>query len=586
MRCKECGEKLESGARYCDFCGTPVYEKKSIYSTKGDIGHINVDENFHSSVKKKNELSKKHLKVVLVALLIPLLFMMPIILFSIISSSSRMTANAVKNVTTTISIDAMPEGSADHEVYNEAVLFHKEDGTYVRIYNMTIFLSDKKLETVSDKNAFEYDTLRDYYKSDSTNHFYNYISDQYACLLLTDGESNTLYIIKESNQIVHSIENVENFRSDFGLIHVLKEGNLFLVDTDNDFEEMNFYGGVSSFAYDGDKLFYKKGGVIYGGFGILVEDSIGDLYSVVGGYLVYNSPTGFKVIARDGTYIGTGKGNFEKTLRIKNNIYIVSTVDGKKNLYHMTKNKEELSLVDEGISKIVFFTEAAKEKKEETFDDLFDGLEDRVAYIKENEMYLAVGKFKERVVGENSILIAYRNDGSFYTYVDGEDVYEYSPETNYVGSNVKFEEYFRYADILGEQLYFLSAFAAPMKCDYNYLIMRDNKYFVVGDKKIEVYNENTQNIDTLPYTSYKFTPSDKLYFMNSDQVLFSYQDEKAMHDNISTFDILNNSVIYLSGNEMYINEELIEEEVIDYTVLSTKTNMTYFDLFKELIREK
>ncbi len=31
MKCKECGEKVNHGDRYCDFCGAPVYQKKSIY---------------------------------------------------------------------------------------------------------------------------------------------------------------------------------------------------------------------------------------------------------------------------------------------------------------------------------------------------------------------------------------------------------------------------------------------------------------------------------------------------------------------------------------------------------------------------
>ncbi len=30
MKCKECGEKINHGERYCDFCGLPVYEKDSI----------------------------------------------------------------------------------------------------------------------------------------------------------------------------------------------------------------------------------------------------------------------------------------------------------------------------------------------------------------------------------------------------------------------------------------------------------------------------------------------------------------------------------------------------------------------------
>ncbi len=34
MRCKECGETINSGDRYCDFCGTPVYQKESIYNSE------------------------------------------------------------------------------------------------------------------------------------------------------------------------------------------------------------------------------------------------------------------------------------------------------------------------------------------------------------------------------------------------------------------------------------------------------------------------------------------------------------------------------------------------------------------------
>ncbi len=41
MRCKECGEKLESGARYCDFCGAPVYNKESEYVKE----YINLENN-------------------------------------------------------------------------------------------------------------------------------------------------------------------------------------------------------------------------------------------------------------------------------------------------------------------------------------------------------------------------------------------------------------------------------------------------------------------------------------------------------------------------------------------------------------
>ncbi len=587
MRCKECGEKLESGARYCDFCGTPVYQKKSIYNTKGDIGHINVDENFYTNTKqnKKNNIDKSKLKKIIIlciGIFVFFAFIIPMVTFKFMSNLD--ISNDIKNeIMKEIKVnDAISEGSSDNSNYYEAVLFHKGDETYVRVYDSTFFLSDKKLSSVSERNEFEYENLRDYYNTDNTEKFSNDISNQCACLLLTDGQSKTLYIIRESERDIYSIENVERFRFDFNFVHVLKEGNLFLVDIHNDFEKMNYYGGVSSFAYDGDKLFYRREGVIYSTLGDPVNDSVNERYSVAGRFLIYNTADGFKVRGKEESY--KGQGILEKTIRIKNDIYIVSSLNGQKNLYHITKNKGQLRLVDEGISKIVFFADAFKEE-DQAFKNLFDGLQDRVGYIKDDELYLAIGTFKEKVIDKNSVLISYINDNSFYTYVDGDDVYKYSGDTNYVGVKADFENYFKYADVLGEQLYFLDENAVPMKCDYENLVMRDSKYFLVGKNKIEVYNENGENIDSLPYTKYKFSNSDKLFFINSDDVLFSYQDVKSINTNVKEFDVLNNSVIYLADDKMYINQELIEDEVSDFTVLTKKRNNTYFGLFKGLMRE-
>ncbi len=68
MRCKECGEKLELGARYCDFCGTPTYKKEEI--DKKQSHAIVYEENKTEEKAKPKHKSSSKIGILILVLIV------------------------------------------------------------------------------------------------------------------------------------------------------------------------------------------------------------------------------------------------------------------------------------------------------------------------------------------------------------------------------------------------------------------------------------------------------------------------------------------------------------------------------------
>ncbi len=67
MRCKECGEKINPADRYCDFCGSPIYQKRSIYDSEyADFGEKEIDKKSIMQSEKLHEIADEKEKPILI----------------------------------------------------------------------------------------------------------------------------------------------------------------------------------------------------------------------------------------------------------------------------------------------------------------------------------------------------------------------------------------------------------------------------------------------------------------------------------------------------------------------------------------